>query len=151
MKHFPIFVDLNGRKVLVAGGGNIAERRIKILKNFGAKITVISPKANEYIEQASSQGSLRLIKRGYMEEDISKMMPFLVIAATDNRKINHDIMTEAKKLNILASAADCSEECTFYFPAIAENDGYIAGLVSKSGNHGGLKEIAEKVRKLFNP
>ncbi len=142
---FPLFVDMNGRKVLVVGGGNIAERRVKALASFGADITVISPETTEYIEHAS----LRLLKRKYKEGDIAAIAPFLVIAATDERQVNRSIMTEAKNLNIHVSVADCREECTFYFPAIAESGDYIAGLVSKDGNHSGVKQTAEKIRKGF--
>ncbi len=144
---FPLFVDISGKKALVVGGGNIAERRVKILASFGADITVISPETTEYIEHAP----LRLLKRRYKEGDIAAIAPFLVIAATNERQVNHNVMTEAKNLNIHVSVADCREECTFYFPAIAESGDYIAGLVSKNGKHSGVKQVAEKVREVLNP
>jgi precorrin-2 dehydrogenase/sirohydrochlorin ferrochelatase/precorrin-6A/cobalt-precorrin-6A reductase len=147
---FPLFVDMNGRKVLVLGGGNVAERRVKILTCFGAEITVISPAATGYIEHAASLGTIRLFKRKYKEGDIAGLMPFLVIAATDERRANSKAMTEARSLDIQVSVADCREECTFYFPAIAHNDAYIAGLVSKNGNHSGVKQTAKKIRELLN-
>ena len=147
--YFPLFIDMNGRKVLVIGGGNVAERRINILAGFGAEITVISPMVTEGIKQAASLKTISLIKRKYKEGDLTGLMPFLVIAATNERKVNQKIMTEARGLNIHVSVADCRRECTCYFPAIAENDAYIAGIVSKNGNHAGLKEMAKKTRELF--
>jgi len=143
---FPLFVDMGGRKALIAGGGKVAERRIKVLLDFGADITVIAPAASAYIEHAASLGTIRLLKRTYQKGDVSDMMPFLVIAATDKREVNHDIMTEAKNLNIHVSVADCREECTFYFPAIADNGSFIAGIVSKNGDHAGVKEMTERIR-----
>ncbi|MDR1812279.1 MAG: NAD(P)-dependent oxidoreductase [Candidatus Fibromonas sp.] len=147
---FPLFVDISGRKALVVGGGNVAERRIKVLASFGVNITVISPEVTEYIERSSLSNTLCLIKRKYREGDIAAIMPFLVIAATDERQVNHSIMTESKSLNIHVSVADCREECTFYFPAIAKNGNYTAGLVSKNGNHSGVKQTAKKIRKVLN-
>jgi siroheme synthase-like protein len=147
---FPLFIDMGGRKVLVVGGGKIAERRVKILAGFGAEITVISPNATEYIERAASTDGIRLIKRKYKKGDVCSLMPFLVIAATDERQANHKAMTEAKKLNINISVADCREECSCYFPAIADNDAYIAGLVSKNGNHIGVKEMIKKIREVLS-
>jgi siroheme synthase-like protein len=146
---FPLFVDMGGRKALIAGGGKVAERRMKVLLDFGADITVISPEACAYIENAASQGTIRLLKRPYQKGDVTALTPFLVVAATDKREVNRDIMTEAKNLNILVSVADCREECTCYFPAIADNGAYIAGLVSKDGNHAGVKKMAEKIRATF--
>ena len=148
---FPLFIDLNGRKVLVIGGGNVAERRIKILIGFNAVITVISPIVNEYIEHAASMGTLRLLKRKYKDGDIGDLIPFIVIVATNERQTNHEAMMEARSLDIQVSVADCHDECTCYFPAIAENENYIAGLVSKKGNHSGAKETAKKIRELFDP
>jgi len=144
---FPLFVDLYGRKALIAGGGKIAERRIKVLLGFGADITVISPEVSGYIGDAASIGTIRLLKRVYQKGDISALTPFLVITATDDRQINHQIAAEAKNLDIPVSVADCREECTFYFPAIADNGSFIAGLVSKKGDHAEIKAIAEKIRK----
>ena len=145
---FPLFVNMSGRKALIAGGGNVAERRIKVLLDFDTNITVISPKVSEYIENAASLGTIRLLKRKYTEGDITDMTPFLVIAATNDRQVNHDVMTEAKSLDIHVSVADCREECTFYFPAIADNGAFIAGLVSKNGDHAGVKQMAERMRRL---
>jgi len=149
--YFPLFVDMNGKKVLIVGGGKVAERRIKILASFGASITVISPKVTEYIERAASSNAIRLLKRNYESNDIITINPFLVIAATNERQVNHAVMTEAESQNIYVSVADDRYECTFYFPAIAENDSYIAGLVSRIGdNHSGVKRTAEKIREVID-
>lgn len=147
---FPLFVAIKSKTLLVIGGGNVAERRIKVLVSFGADITVISPKVTEYIERAASQGIIRLFKRKYQNGDIMTIKPFLVIAATDHRQANNEAMREAVDLDIQVSVADCREECTCYFPAIMESDSYIAGLVSKKGDHIGVKQTAEKIRGLLN-
>jgi len=149
-KFFPLFIDMSGKKTLIAGGGKIAERRIKVLLDYGADITVIAPETSEYIENAASLGTIRLFKRKYKEGDVTDLTPFLVIAATDDRQVNHGIAMEAKSINIHVSVADCREECSFFFPAIADNGAYIAGLVSKDGNHAGVKKMAEKVRATLN-
>ena len=138
---------MSGRKALVAGGGKVAGRRIKVLLDFGADIIVISPETTEYIERTASQGMIRLLKRKYTKGDVTALTPFLVIAATSDRRINQQIALEARNLNIHVSVADCREECTCYFPAIADNGAYIAGLISKDGNHAGVKQMAEKIRE----
>jgi len=148
---FPLFIDMSGKKVLIIGGGNVAERRVKVLVSFNADITVISPDITEYIERVSSSNLIHLLRRRYENGDIAAINPFLVIAATNERQVNHAIMTEAKNQNILVSVTDSRDECTFYFPAIAENDDYIAGLVSKKGdNHSGVKRTAEKIREIID-
>jgi len=76
-------------------------------------------------------------------------MPFLLVAAAGDRQANREAAQEAKRLRIPASVADCREECTCYFPAIAENDGFVAGLVSKGGDHVGVRRMAERIRGIL--
>ena len=128
----------------------MAERRIKGLSGKGAEITVIAPSAAGYIEHAASMELIHLIKRKYTKGDIAALAPFLVIAATDSRRVNHAVMAEANSLDTLASVADCRGECTCIFPAIAENENYIAALVSKNGSHSGVKKTAQKIREFFD-
>jgi len=149
MTFFPLFVDLQGRKVLVVGGGAIAERRIKVLEAFGADMTVISPEATGHIRHAASQGALQLLEREYEDGDVESLRPLFVLAATNVREANHAVMREATGLGIPVSVADCREESTCYFPAIAENDTYLAGLVSKNGDHSAVRRMAERIRELF--
>ena len=148
--HFPLFVGMRDKRVLVIGGGNVAERRIKVLEPFGADITVISPSSSDYITHSSSRGFVHLLCRKYRAGDIASLMPFLVIAASDERQANHEAMVEATRLNILISVADCHRECTCYFPAIAESDEFIVGIVSKNGNHAGVKKMAVNMRNVIN-
>jgi len=133
-KFFPLFVDIRNKKVLIIGYGNVAKRREEILTGFGADVVIISPEIN----------------RKYRCGDIADTKPWFVIAATDDRKVNQAVAEEAADLNIPVSVADCSEECTCYFPAIAESDDYIAGIVSKNGDHKGVKHIAEKFCTIFS-
>ena len=51
MAYFPLFVDLEGRQVLVVGGGKIAMRRVRTLLEFGCEITVVSPEVCEELRE----------------------------------------------------------------------------------------------------
>jgi len=147
---FPLFINMSGRKVLVIGGGSVAERRIHSLAGCGAEIIVITPAAGENVTRAALAGMIQLIKRKYNAGDIGAFMPFIVIAASDDRQINHNVMLESRKLNIPVSVADCRGECTCCFPAIVESGDYIAALVSKNGDHSGVRETAQKMREFLD-
>jgi precorrin-2 dehydrogenase/sirohydrochlorin ferrochelatase/precorrin-6A/cobalt-precorrin-6A reductase len=147
---FPLFIDMAGRKALVIGGGKVAERRVKALLTFNADVAVISPDCSDSIRSSSATANVRLIGRKYEPGDIEKIMPFFVIAATNDRMANHMAMEEAKTIGIPISVADCRDECTCYFPAIAESGDFIAGLASKNGDHAGVKRAAEKIRAWLN-
>ncbi len=136
---FPLFISLVNKNVLIVGAGKIAKRRFEVLKRFGANITVIATENRADIEN--------VIIKSYSENDLNEMT--LVIAATDNREINHKIYIDCHKRNILVSVADCFEESSFFFPAICQNDILIAGLVSNGKNHTEVSSMAKKIRNLL--
>ncbi|AEY65212.1 precorrin-6A reductase [Clostridium sp. BNL1100] len=144
---FPLFIELTGKKVLVAGGGEIAARRVKTLLNFGADIYLVSPKLTPELQEMLNR-KLFNYREGYYEQlDIQNK--FLAVAATDDRETNHKVYLDAKEQGIQMSIADCREECSFYFPAIFEFDGIVGGLVSKNGdNHSLVRTVAERIRQI---
>ena len=137
--HFPMFVDLHGRKVVVVGAGNIAQRRIGVLLSFGADVTVIAPAFRE-----KPEGPV-YIKRPYETGDLEGA--YFAVAATDNRQVNHQVGVDAAGLGIPVSVADCLAECTFFFPAICQGDNLVAGVVSDGTDHHKTARAARAIRK----
>lgn len=143
--HFPLFMSLQDKNVLVVGGGNIATRRIETLLSFGPKIRVIAPQINSRLADLEKAGLLRIIQRDYRSGDIGN--DFLVIGATNQRLVNESVYTDAKLKGILVNIADQKEDCDFYFPAIFSDEVIIGGLISQGGgNHVLVKEKAAGIR-----
>ncbi|SIW06324.1 conserved hypothetical protein [Mucispirillum schaedleri ASF457] len=141
MAYFPIFINVENVKVLVIGLGCIAARRINVLKNFGAEITVITKEVKTNVENID-------IKIKEFEEDDIKEIYDIVIAATDNNAVNKNIIKLAKEKNIkyYNSISDKNDN-NFFFPAVIENDEIVCGLTSKNGlNHKIAKQYADILR-----
>ncbi len=138
---FPIFIPLEGEKVLVVGGGRIALRRIRTLYSFGAGITVIAPEILPEIRQLP----VEIVCRGASAEDVRPDYR-LVVAAASDRKVNGLIGARARALGIPVSVADVRGESTFYFPAIVHEQGIVAGVISENG--GDHRLAAEKAALL---
>jgi siroheme synthase-like protein len=111
---YPIFLDLKGRAVLVAGAGKVALRKTKGLVEAGARVTVVAPEHLPDFEELS----VRLIRRVFRASDLSGVV--LVFAATNDRRANHRIAIAAKGRGIFANVADSAEECAFLVPARLE-------------------------------
>ncbi len=137
--HFPLFVDLNGKKIVVVGGGTIARRRIDSLLPFGCRLVVIAPKLTGAPE------GFTWLARPYASGDLEGA--FLAVAATDDRSVNRRVGEEAKALGIPVSVADRKEECTFYFPALCEGGGVLAGVVSQGSGHHRTAQAAKAIRR----
>lgn len=148
--HFPLFVDMKNKPVLVVGGGKVAERRVGILQNFGAAITVVSPMLTPELQRCADRNDIRHVTRRYEDGDVAELSPFLVIAATNDRDVNRQIAQAAEKQGVLCVVSDCRNECSCYFPAIMESSALLAGLVSKDGNHRAVADTARRIREIFN-
>jgi len=145
LARFPLFIDLRDRRVLVAGGGNIATRRVNTLIKFGADILVVAPELSPELRMLWSKGKILVKEDIYRSEYIKDK--YLAIAATDSRAVNHQIHLDAEGLGIPVSVADNREECSFYFPAVFELDGVTGGIVSNNGDdHRRVRQVAEKLR-----
>jgi precorrin-2 dehydrogenase / sirohydrochlorin ferrochelatase len=139
LKHYPIFLSLKDRSVLVVGAGKVALRKARGLLEAGARVTVIAPEWDEEFESLP----VRLVQRRFRATDLSGHV--LVFAATNDRLTNHRIGIAAKGKGVFANIADSSEECDFVVPARVHRSG-IQIAVSTGGENPRLS--AELRRKL---
>lgn len=140
-KRFPLFVDLTGKKAVVIGGGTVGLRRAEVLSRFGAEVTVISPALSRTME------GIRHIPRKYAPGDLEGV--FLAIAATDDPQVNAAARQEARRLGILFNRSDRPADCDFFFPAVCEGAGMVAGLAGDGTDHGKTARTAREIRKIL--
>ena len=146
---FPLFVDISKIRVVFVGGGQIAERRIQVLRQFDTKITVIAPQITEALQQLVSFGQLTWIRKEYEKGDLADLSIGMVVAATNKREVNHRVSLEAKREALPVSVVDCKEESTFYFPGIAKKDNIVAGVTSSGFDHKEAARMTQKIRRLM--
>ena len=140
-RHFPLFLDLSKCPIILFGGGKVAFRRAQVLCSFGAQIQVISP---DCLPELESLG-IPILYREYRPGDCTGAQ--IVLAATNNRQVNHAIFQEAKSKGILVNACDAPEECDFYFPAVVEWGPLVLGLTSGGENHHLVRQAAQELRE----
>ncbi len=141
---FPLFVSLEGKHCVVAGGGKIAQRRIEVLLSFGCILKVVSPELTPKLKKLAQEKAFVWIPREYQDGDFKGA--FLAVAATNHREINHLAASYCSGEGIPVSIADCAEECTFHFPAIVRKGNLVAGLNSGGRDHTLVKEAAAFLR-----
>ena len=151
---FPLFVDMEGKQIIVFGGGEIATRRVNVLLDFGGQVTVISPKFSEnLIELNKTKPDLKLIYKTYDEwmvsEGFNRERPFIVLAATDDYAVNEKISKTAREEALLVNVCDNPSGCDFYFPAILREDDMVVGIVGSGKHHGKVKALAARLRSLL--
>jgi precorrin-2 dehydrogenase / sirohydrochlorin ferrochelatase len=118
VKYYPVFWDVQGKKCIVVGGGDVAERKINRLLDCGAEVIVISPQLTPGLISLKAEKAIEHIAASYDIQYIEKAV--LIIGATDDEKINTAICTDARSLGIPVNMVDDPQKCDFILPSIVE-------------------------------
>jgi precorrin-2 dehydrogenase/sirohydrochlorin ferrochelatase len=128
-KNYPIMLQLNEKKVVVIGGGRVAERKVLSLLGTGAQVFVVSPEATKEIQTLFTDGKIVWMKKFFSEEDIQGAT--LIFAATDDKDLNQSVKSLAGK-HQLVTIADNPDHSDFHLPAHVQR-GRLSIAVSTAG------------------
>lgn len=149
MALYPIFLKLEGRKVLIVGGGKVAEEKIYAVLRSATNVTVVAPKVSQQIQAWADRGLLRHIAGEYRAGMAREY--FLVIACTDSEKVNRDIYKEAQEAGVLCNAVDDPGFCDFYAPAVVSR-GEFQIAISTGGKSPALAQhVRKRLEQEFGP
>ena len=118
MDFFPVFLNLRQRDCIVIGGGEVASRKISLLLDAGAYVTVYSPMLGETLRRWAEEGKIRHVAQEFRPEMLKDCA--LVIAATDDIAVNRRVSEAAKANGIPVNVVDQPDLCTFIMPSIID-------------------------------
>jgi len=145
--YYPISLNIQGRKCLVVGGGQVALRKVKTLLEHNANVEVVSPILCPELNQLATDGAIRTIKRDYKPEDLHHA--FISIVATDNVKTNERVVSEARRRGILVNVVDDPKNSDFIVPSYLKR-GDVTVAVSTSARSPALaRKIRSELEKNF--
>ena len=128
---YPMFVDIEGRRCLVVGGGPVATEKTEKLLDHGAAVRLVSPEITPELAELVARGAVdEFHRRPYRPSDLEGC--FLVIAATNLDAINRMVWQDAEALNMLCNVVDVPPLCNFIVPSIVRR-GELAIAVSTGG------------------
>jgi precorrin-2 dehydrogenase/sirohydrochlorin ferrochelatase len=145
--YHPIFFNMQGKKCVVIGGGNVALRKIKGLLECGAEVTVISPKPHPEISKLSQEGTIQLMERDYKASDLKDTV--MVMVCTDAKKVNRKAADGAKKAGALVNVADDPERSDFIIPSFFRRGNLILAVSTCGVSPALAKKIRAKLEKSF--
>lgn len=165
MAYFPMFVDMTERECLIVGGGNVAYRKVMVMLDFGAKVTVVAEDICEELRKltiddtasedktgsytANKENRIMFIKRRFERKDCDGME--MVIAATDDNALNHEIAEYCKAKGIMVNAVDQKADCSFIFPSYIKEKNLVAAF-SSGGNSPVLTQYLKgKEQEILTP
>lgn len=127
---YPVGLRLAGRKVVVAGGGNVAQRRVPALLAAGADVHVVSPQATPSIEGLAGSGEVTWRRRRFADSDLDDA--WYVLAATDDREVNERIGRLAEEQRLFCVRADDADAASAFTPAVGHHDGVTVAVMGTS-------------------
>ncbi len=128
---YPMFVDLEGRRCVVVGGGPIATEKVEKLLLHGAAVRLVSPQVTSELARMIDAGEIAEYReRTYRPEDLEGC--FLVIAATNLDPINRMVWQDAEARNMVCNVVDVPPLCNFIVPSIVRR-GELALAISTGG------------------
>jgi precorrin-2 dehydrogenase / sirohydrochlorin ferrochelatase len=112
--NYPVMLRLEGKKVVVVGGGKVAERKVTGLLGTGSRIIVISPNATDDLRELAGRGMIEWLEKSFSKEDIDGA--FLIFAATNDKTLNQSIKMAASDQQ-LVTIADDPDGSDFHVPS----------------------------------
>ncbi|HET9842639.1 MAG TPA: uroporphyrinogen-III C-methyltransferase [Nocardioides sp.] len=126
---YPSGLRLAGRRVLVVGGGHVAQRRIPGLLAAGAEVVVVSPSVTPAIEGQVLAGEVTWVGRGFADEDLAGT--WYVITATNDPEVNEQVSKAAEVGRIFCVRSDDGASATAWTPATGRYDGLTLAVLGR--------------------
>ncbi|WP_205956927.1 siroheme synthase CysG [Pantoea stewartii] len=147
MDYLPLFADLAGRPVLVVGGGDIAARKIELLRRTGARIQIASRELCPELQTLLDEQQLEWLATAFEPAQLDKV--FLVIAATDDNALNAQVYDEANARHKLVNVVDDQPKCSFIFPSIVDRSPLVVAISSSGTAPVLARMLREKLETLL--
>ena len=143
-KYYPILLNIQDKKCLVVGGGNVAWRKVCSLKDAGARVTVVSP---EFCPEMEKESGIERIQQKYDEGFLNGVL--VVVASTDDEEVNKKVYYDAVKRGILVNVVDRPEFCSFIVPATISRGDLNISISTGGASPALARNIRENLEKQF--
>ena len=149
MDYLPIFLDLKQQTCLVVGGGSVATRKTKLLLKAQAKVTIVSPELTDALNTLVQQGEVSWTQSVFTPAHINDQR--LIIAATDDEKVNQSVYDVAQKKNILTNLTDNPDDSDFIFASVLDRSPIIVAVSSGGESPVLARNLRARLETLIPP
>jgi precorrin-2 dehydrogenase / sirohydrochlorin ferrochelatase len=141
LRYYPLCLDISGKRCVVIGGGNVAERKVERLLACGARVEVVGKALTPALAAWKGEGRISHREADFEEAHLSGA--FLVIGATDDETVNGRIAKDARARGIPVNIVDDPARCDFILPSVVER----GDLLISVSTGGKSPALARKVRE----
>ncbi|MDP6779217.1 MAG: bifunctional precorrin-2 dehydrogenase/sirohydrochlorin ferrochelatase [Candidatus Latescibacteria bacterium] len=146
---YPVFMDLQGRKCAVVGGGTVAERKVRGLLSASARVVVVSPDLSPGLSELAAEGRIESVRREYREGDLAGVV--LAFAATNRHDVNEAVAEEAGTLGVPVNLATGTGDGDFVVPSLLRRGELHVAVSTGGGSPAYARLIRERLDDLLGP
>jgi siroheme synthase, N-terminal domain len=147
VKYYPLFLDITDRRCVVVGGGDVAERKVGRLLDFGASVVVVGKTLTPGLETMKKEGKINHIAADYDKAVIDDA--FLVIGATDQDDVNAEISHDARGKGILVNIVDDPDKCDFVLPSLLRQGDLLVAISTGGKSPALAKKLRGDMEHIF--
>ena len=147
MARYPIFLELEGRRAVVIGGGSVAVCKVQTLLSAGARIVVVAERIDDMMTALCAGTDVEIVKSQYSKNYLTSAI--LAIAATNINELNKKIYKDCQELDILCNVVDVPELCDFYVPAVVKRGNLQIAIGTDGSSPAYAGHIRKKLEKVF--
>jgi uroporphyrin-III C-methyltransferase/precorrin-2 dehydrogenase/sirohydrochlorin ferrochelatase len=141
VRYFPLFADLQGRLVLLVGGGVVAERKARLLREAGADLRVVARESSDYLRHWHVANEF---ESSHFDGAV------LAIAATDDPELNQRVAAAGRERNVLVNVVDVAELSSFIVPAIVDRSPLVIAVSSGGVAPVLARQVRERIELLVD-
>ena len=150
---FPLFINLENKKILVIGGGKVATKKIEKILEYGANITVVTENVVE--EKLLQLENVKIENNQKIENDKAKIEKlvkgyFLVIAATDNEELNENIANVCDSNGMLINNVSSKVKMNAMFGGIVKNSEFQIAISTSGKNCKRSRAMKSEIQKVLD-
>jgi uroporphyrin-III C-methyltransferase/precorrin-2 dehydrogenase/sirohydrochlorin ferrochelatase len=147
MSHFPVFFDLADRPVLVVGGGELAARKVRLLRKARARVTVVAPRLAPELAALAAAAEIAHRARGFVAGDVTGQA--IVLSATGLGAVDSRVVEAARAAGIPVNAVDRRDLSDFIVPAIVDRDPIVVAVSSGGAAPVLARRVRERIEALL--
>ncbi|OIP64388.1 MAG: siroheme synthase [Nitrospirae bacterium CG08_land_8_20_14_0_20_52_24] len=147
--YYPIFLNLQGERTLIIGGGRVAERKARSLLKSHAHVTVISPELTSGLRRLAQAGRIIHKERKFLSSDLNGIR--LIICATNDTAVNRKAAVQAERKGILYNVVDVPELCNFIVPSMVRRGDLTVAVSTGGGSPALSKKVRQEIETLIGP
>lgn len=152
MKPYPLLINIEGRPVIVVGGGNVALRKVVSLLESGAVVTVVSPRVVPRLKELADEGRITWLPEPFDEAVLDREpMPALIFGTTDRNEVNIQIHKAATLRRVPCNIADVPDLCTFIVPAVVSRGDLTIAISTGGASPALARRIREDMEASYGP